>query len=355
LKAPPEEIPQNLPYQPKVKAFYETNPIQLGVAGLIFANFFVSAGEAQVVPDEGSEAEFVFYVFEIIFNFFFTVELIINMYGSWFLHFWESAWNWFDFVIVTISLMAMILTDLPGISVLRLFRAFRVFRLFKRIKSLRVIIEGVGASLPGVGNAFVVLGILMGIWSIMGVEFYGKDQPLDFGNFGRAMFTMWQVMTGDSWASMIARPLLYDGGHLSAAPFFVSYIFIAGIVMTNVVVAILLEKYLKATGAAAAEDQEEAERAELAKEEAEEAELRALDTDDMRAAAQLKKQKEDRIVKIDKLFKIMTFEALVKLDKPQMSVVLKLIQDLPEICKRAATSPDLDKSQSQGLLNAISS
>merc|ERR1711935_1020221 len=125
--------------------------------------------------------------------------------------------------------------------------------------------------------------------------------------------------------------------------------------MTNVVVAILLEKYLKATGAAAAEDQEEAERAELAKEEAEEAELRALDTDDMRAAAQLKKQKEDRIVKIDKLFKIMTFEALVKLDKPQMSVVLKLIQDLPEICKRAATSPDLDKSQSQGLLNAISS
>jgi len=60
-------------------------------------------------------------------------------------------------------MLALVFTDLPGVSVLRLFRAFRVFRLFKRIKSLRVIIEGVFASLPGVFNAFIVLLILMGI------------------------------------------------------------------------------------------------------------------------------------------------------------------------------------------------
>jgi hypothetical protein len=110
-----------------------------------------------------------------------------------------SGWNIFDFVIVVISLMSLMLSDLPGISVLRLFRAFRVFRLFKRIPSLRMIIEGVLASLPGVFNAFLVLGILMGIWSIMGVEFYRDKRglmgdtevgPACFGNFFKAMFTM---------------------------------------------------------------------------------------------------------------------------------------------------------------------
>jgi hypothetical protein len=147
-----------------------------------------------------------------------------------------------------ISLLSLIMKDLPGISVLRLFRAFRVFRLFKRIKSLKLIIDGVLASLPGVANAFIVLGILMGIWSIMGVEFFGEASPDEFGTFLAAMFTMWQIMTMDSWASSIARKLLFEEGMVFVGGlYFISFVFIAGILMTNVVVAILLEKYLDAT------------------------------------------------------------------------------------------------------------
>lgn len=70
--------------------------------------------------------------------------------------------NVFDFLIVSISWLSMYADQLPGIGVLRLFRAFRVFRLFRRVRSLRLIIEGVLASMPGVSNAFVVLVLLMG-------------------------------------------------------------------------------------------------------------------------------------------------------------------------------------------------
>merc|ERR1712228_954747 len=121
------------------------------------------------------------------------------MYGSWFRRFWRNAWNWFDFIIVIISLMSLYMNDLPGISVLRLFRAFRVFRLFKRIPSLRIIIEGVGASIVGVSNAFMILTILMGIWAIIGVEFFnGRDHAARedgeyFGSFLRGMYTLFQV------------------------------------------------------------------------------------------------------------------------------------------------------------------
>lgn len=153
--------------------------------------------------------------------------------------------------------------DLPGVSVLRLFRAFRVFRLFKRVESLRKIIESVVASMRGVGNAFAVLAILMGIWSIIGVEFFGAARPQLFGTFAAAMFTMWQVMTGDSAYSGLAKPLLYEDGIAVAAPFFVSYGFVAGVVMTNVVIAILLDAYLRNTAAHSAEQSNASTRAPL--------------------------------------------------------------------------------------------
>ena len=91
-----------------------------------------------------------------------------------------------------------------------------------------------------------VLGIIMGIWSILGVEFFATYNAEYFGTFARAMFTMWQVMTLEGWAEK-ADVLVYENDLPWAAFFFVSYIFIASIIMTNVVVAILLEKYLEST------------------------------------------------------------------------------------------------------------
>lgn len=227
---------------------YHNAFVQMGVAVLIFFNFISSAVKSQILPEKGSGAEGVFWHIETVFTFVFIFELLWNMYGSFFCRFWKSGWNIFDFIIVLISTVALIFEDLPAFNVLRLFRAFRVFRLFKRIKSLRCIIEGVFASVPGVANAFMVLTIIMGIWSILGVEFFRDIADEEFGDFGKAMFTMFQVMTMDSWASAVARQLIFaEGKAIVATSFFVVYIFIAGIVMTNVVVAILLEKYLGAT------------------------------------------------------------------------------------------------------------
>jgi voltage-gated sodium channel len=276
--------PNTLWRQREFRAKYETNVVQIGVAVVIALNFFISAINAQILPDEGSNAQMAFFGFEIFFAVVFTVELIWNMYGSWWCLFWQSGWNWFDFIIVLISLMSLMLSDLPGISVLRLFRAFRVFRLFKRVPSLKMIIEGILASLPGVMNAFLVLGILMGIWSIMGVEFFKDFEPMYFGNFMKAMFTMWQVMTMDSWASNIARAVVFREDCemcAYAAVYFLSYVFCCGIIMTNVIVAILLEKYLEATS----KDDEEEEEKERAEEEMTEEEVKEFGTPKIDKAA----------------------------------------------------------------------
>lgn len=226
--------------------FYHHNTTQIVIACLIFGNFFVSAVETQSLPLT-EEEEYIFAQIELAFNMVFLVELLMNMYAHWFIPFWSNTWNWFDFIVVFISLIAMIGDGLPGFTVLRLFRAFRVFRLFKRIPSLRKIVVGVVAAMPGVANAFVLLGLVMGIWSIMGVNFFGNDFPVEFGTFLKAMLTCFQIMTFDGWASEIARPIMLQMGG-GFALYFVSYVFVASIIMSNVIVAILLDKYLAVTG-----------------------------------------------------------------------------------------------------------
>merc|ERR1719265_1777203 len=221
-------------------------------------NFLVSATKAEVLPDKEDDIMIVFTVFEWIFNLLFGVELVVNMYANFFLPFWKDSWNIFDFFIVAISWLSMLGMLQGGISVLRLFRAFRVFRLFKRVKSLRQIIAGIGKSMPGVSNAFVILVLVMGIWSIMGKNFFGADFPDEFGNFFKAMLSMFQVMSYDSWSSGITRPVVFKYPNSPIPPiFFITYVFISAIIMSNVVLTILLDKFL-----AAAAEFEEAEKAE---------------------------------------------------------------------------------------------
>jgi len=326
--------PNQLWRQREIREKYESNVIQISVAIVIGLNFIISAINAQVLPPEGSETQKIFLGFEIFFAVVFTIELVWNMYGSWWCYFWMSGWNWFDFIIVLISLMSLVLSDLPGISVLRLFRAFRVFRLFKRIPSLKLIIEGILASLPGVMNAFMVLGILMGIWSIMGVEFFKDMEPMYFGTFMKAMFTMWQVMTMDSWASNIARAVVFrEDCEMCqyAGVYFLSYVFCCGIIMTNVVVAILLEKYLEATSKADEEEEEELEAAAaaLAAAEAAGTPVKAKLERGKSSGSGLNKNAQRKSIKIDKRPK----DRLEELSKSQLLKLAMTLQD-PQIWTR---------------------
>jgi len=152
--------------------------------------------------------------------------------------------------------MAIYNPELPAVSVLRLFRAFRVIRLFKRVDEMKKIIEGIMNSLPALSYAFIAMGLIMGIWAIMGVDFFGGiESPNNdgseiegyfFGSFFKALLSLGQITTFDSWSSGIARDIIYSEG-FGAALYFITFIFICGIIMMNVLVALLLDNYLQPT------------------------------------------------------------------------------------------------------------
>eukprot|EP00930_Biecheleria_cincta_P077858 TRINITY_DN6517_c0_g1_i1.p1 TRINITY_DN6517_c0_g1~~TRINITY_DN6517_c0_g1_i1.p1 ORF type:complete len:488 (-),score=95.77 TRINITY_DN6517_c0_g1_i1:60-1523(-) len=256
-------------YQDQARAFYKDTRTEVAVAALIGGNFLTNLVQATIDP-QNADYEDVFDSIDIFFTFAFTVELIVNMYGFWCCPFWNSAWNIFDFFVVAIALLTSIKVPLPGpFTLLRMLRVFRVFRLFKRVKSLKKIMDSLANAIPGVINAFIILLLVMCIYSILAVEFFStvglggrienelgitlnyttpreQDYGMEyFGNFPKAMYTMFQVLTGESWSEAVVRPLLHSpdtAKNLGTALYFVSFVLICGIILINVVVAVLLEK-----------------------------------------------------------------------------------------------------------------
>lgn len=225
---------------------YNSTKVQIGLAVIIFLNFGVAIVEAQMHPLSPPEKQ-TFGTIELAFNIVFLVELLVNIKGHYFLPFWKNPWNVFDFCVVVISWLSMGISSLPGLSVLRLFRAFRILRLARRVPILRKLILGVMATISPTLNAFAILCLVLGIWSILGVGFFSEGFPDEFGDFVFASLTCLQILTFDAWASDVARPIMREYGTVYVL-YFLSFIFIATILLTNIIVIVLIENYIAATG-----------------------------------------------------------------------------------------------------------
>mmetsp|Transcript_1389 Transcript_1389/g.3032 ORF Transcript_1389/g.3032 Transcript_1389/m.3032 type:complete len:772 (-) Transcript_1389:640-2955(-) len=230
----------------KVRWFYVGDRCQVFVAGIIMCNFLLNIFEAHFNAPPDSPLAGAFDQIDLLFTVFFTVELVINIFATWFAEFVSDGWNWFDFGVVLVSLLSLVLTNLPGANILRLMRCFRVFRLFKRIPSLRQIMVALTASIPPMINAFALVCLVTAIYAIMSVTFFSSYAPEEFGDFFTGMFTMFQVMTGDNWSDIARGLFTLTGQDTGVAIFFVSFHLIVALVLLNVVIAVLLDEFSKA-------------------------------------------------------------------------------------------------------------
>ena len=121
-------------WQENVSAFYESNPVQILVAVLIFANFIANAAQSELNPPDNTRGSDFFGALDVAFTYIFTVELVVNLLANWFWAFFLNGWSVFDLIVVCISLTSLVLGDMPGVNTLRLMRAFRVMRLFGRLQ-----------------------------------------------------------------------------------------------------------------------------------------------------------------------------------------------------------------------------
>ena len=163
----------------------------------------------------------------------FVVELLLRI-AVYRLDFWRDPWRIFDFLIVAIALMP----STGNLSVLRALRILRVLRLISIVPSLRKVVGGLVAALPGMGSITVLLCLVFYIFSVMSTGLYGQSFPEWFGSIGSSAYSLFQIMTLESWSMGIVRPVMAEFPH--AWVFFIVFILCTSFTVLNLFIGIIV-------------------------------------------------------------------------------------------------------------------
>lgn len=172
--------------------------------------------------------------------------LKLRAYGS---GYFRDGWNVFDFVIIVLSLVPPSIMPIPiqVARVLRLFRVARVFRLVSVFQQMRIIVEAIGKSLPGVAWTALLLVLVMYVFDVAGVFLFGEQFPEFFGDLGAGMFTLFTIVTLEGWPD-IARTII--AAYPVAWLYFVPFVILSAFIMVNVVLGIIVSAIEERTQAA---------------------------------------------------------------------------------------------------------
>jgi voltage-gated sodium channel len=121
--------------------------------------------------------------------------------------FFRDPWSLFDLFVVAIALVPA--TD--SLSVLRALRILRVLRLVTAVPSLRRVVGGLIAAMPGMGSIGLLLGLIFYVFAVIVTKLYGQALPDHFGSIGASTYTLFQAMTFDDWSGGIVKPLAEKG------------------------------------------------------------------------------------------------------------------------------------------------
>ena len=163
----------------------------------------------------------------------FIIEIAAKLFAHR-LKFFRDGWNVFDFIVVGIALMPAA----EAFSVLRALRVLRVLRVLSAAPSLRKVVEGFLRALPGMGSVFLLVSIIFYIASVMATKLFAADFPEWFGSLGLSAYSLFQIMTLESWSMGIVRPVMEVHPHAWA--FFVPFILVTTFAVVNLVVGLIV-------------------------------------------------------------------------------------------------------------------
>ena len=240
---------------------YESWQLQSAAIFIIILSFLVSIMQAQMRLDPADvcgpysaetdcQTYRIFWWIETICTMCFTGETLLALFALGAHNFLGSKSNIFDAAVVSLCLASMAFEQIPNMGAVRLLRLVRVVRVFTilgRVKSLRIILTALTNSAVPVAFVFLLLFLVLAVFSLLATELFRDMDPVNFGDLEKTAFSLVQVSSGDSWASSIARGLTErnpDVPAWSVHVFFVLFFMLVGMVLMNIVVAILLDEFL---------------------------------------------------------------------------------------------------------------
>ena len=163
----------------------------------------------------------------------FVIEILLRIYAHR-LAFFRDPWSIFDFSVVAIALVPAS----GPLAVLRALRILRVLRLLTLVPSMRRVVGALLGSIPGLSSIALVLLLIYYVFAVIATKLFGEHFPQWFGSIGESLYSLFQIMTLESWSMGIVRPVMVE--HPFAWIFFITFILIATFTMLNLFIAIIV-------------------------------------------------------------------------------------------------------------------
>ena len=229
-EANPNQITQ------KLLNLIESNLFTFGITALILVNAITLGLET----DQSITARYggLLHWIDRIILMLFSIELLLKFYVYRF-RFFRSGWNLFDLAIVAIAWAP----TSGALTVLRALRILRVLRLISVVPQLRRVVSAIGHSIPGMVSVVGVLGLIFYVASVLATKLFGTypDPNMQewFGSIGASAYTLFQIMTLESWSMGVVRPTMELFPW--AWSFFIPFIIITSFAVLNFFIGIIVD------------------------------------------------------------------------------------------------------------------
>ena len=214
-----------------LEAIVESRAFSIAITSVIVVNAIVLGLETS--PRVMAVAGPLLLAIDLAALWVFTIEIGLKIW-LYRRRFFRGGWNIFDFTIVAIAW----LPATGPLSVLRALRIIRVLRVVSVIPQMRAVVGALFKSLPGMGSILAVLMLVFYIAAVMATKLFGETFPDWFGSIAASLFSLFQIMTLESWSMGIVRPVMEQ--HPGAWAFFVPFIIVTTFTVLNLFIALIV-------------------------------------------------------------------------------------------------------------------
>lgn len=193
---------------------------------------------------------FVAYL-DNVFTALFTIEMLVKVdYYGW-KKYWRNGWNKFDFILITIALLSLLIDmvdirhNLPlgYILVLRALRLFKSFRIFRFMPDINNILKGFHKAVKASYVITFTFMVLLIIISVLSCSIFKNLAPEYFATPLDSLYSILRLFTSDGWyeISDLIVSRSSTGMAIFTRAYFVLLMFFAGILGVSLINSIFVD------------------------------------------------------------------------------------------------------------------
>ena len=216
----------------RIGAFVEAPRIQRFITALIVLNA-ISLG-LETSPEVRAGMGDILAVIDWVVLTIFVVEIVMKLFAKR-LDFFKSGWNVFDFIVVSIALVPAA----GPFYILRALRILRVLRLISVVPQMRRVVQALVTAIPGLLSIIALISLIFYVSAVLATNLFGSAFEEWFGTIGASMYSLFQIMTLESWSMGIVRPVMKVYPY--AWMFFVPFIMVTSFAVINLFIGVIVD------------------------------------------------------------------------------------------------------------------